>query len=173
MRSFFWSVSLRIQSERGKIWTRKNSVVSLCIQSKCGKIRTRKNSVFGHFSSVQANVLRRIYLYNFNKRDSTRNIFGNISRLFFETAISQKSFERLLVRNLYLSSQLKNYCCGRALKGQVSKFTGGNTVNSFRTLAESHKRLKLTEEFAQSQKKADLRHFIQNSPRRNCDEIPS
>ena len=29
--SFFWSVSLRIQSE-------------------CGKIRTKKNSVFGHFS---------------------------------------------------------------------------------------------------------------------------
>ena len=24
--------------------------VSLCIQSECGKIRTRKNSVFGHFS---------------------------------------------------------------------------------------------------------------------------
>ena len=164
-----YSVFLRIQSERGKIWTRKNSVVSLriqskCgkirtrknpvvslrIQSKCGKIRTRKNSVFGHFSPVQANVLRRISPYNFNKRDSTRNIFGNMSRLFFGTAISQKSFERLLVRNLYLSSYLKNYCCGRALKWQVSKFAGGNTVNSFRTLAESHKRLKLTEEFAQS-----------------------
>ena len=124
--------------------------ISLRIQSKCGKIRTRKNSVFGHFSPVQANVLRRISPYNFNKRDSTRNIFGNMSRLFFGTAISQKSFERLLVRNLYLSSYLKNYCCGRALKWQVSKFAGGNTVNSFRTLAESHKRLKLTEEFAQS-----------------------
>ena len=41
-------VSLRIQSEWGKIRTRKNSVVSLRIQSECGKIWTRKNSVFGH-----------------------------------------------------------------------------------------------------------------------------
>ena len=37
-----YSVSLRIQSE----W-------SLHIQSECGKIRTRKNSVFGQFSRIK------------------------------------------------------------------------------------------------------------------------
>ena len=41
IRSFFWSVFSRI-------WTEYE--VSLRIQSECGKIRTRKSSVFGHFS---------------------------------------------------------------------------------------------------------------------------
>ena len=42
IRSFFWSVFSRIRTEYGKI-------VSLRIQSECGKIRTRKSSVFGPF----------------------------------------------------------------------------------------------------------------------------
>ena len=41
IRSFFWSLFSRIQTEYP---------VSFRIQSECGKIRTRKNSVFGHFS---------------------------------------------------------------------------------------------------------------------------
>ena len=41
IRSFFWSLFFHIQSEYGEI---------LRIQSECGKIRTRKHSVFGHFS---------------------------------------------------------------------------------------------------------------------------
>ena len=41
IRSFLWSVFSRIRTEYGEI---------LRIQSECGKIRTRKNSVFGHFS---------------------------------------------------------------------------------------------------------------------------
>ena len=40
-RSFFWSVFSRFRIE---------CFVSLRIQSECGKIRTRKNSVFGHIS---------------------------------------------------------------------------------------------------------------------------
>ena len=32
--------------------------VSLHIQSECGKIRTRKNSVFGHFSRSEENAFR-------------------------------------------------------------------------------------------------------------------
>ena len=41
IRSFFWSVFSRILNEY---------YVSFRIQSECGKIRTRKSSVFGHFS---------------------------------------------------------------------------------------------------------------------------
>ena len=41
IRSYFWSVFSRIRTEYGEIRS---------IQSECGKIRTRKNSVFGHFS---------------------------------------------------------------------------------------------------------------------------
>ena len=40
--SFFWSVFSLIWTEYGEI--------SLRIQSECGKIQTRKNSVFEHFS---------------------------------------------------------------------------------------------------------------------------
>ena len=40
IRSYFWSVFSRIRTEYE---------VSLRIQSECGKIRTRNNSVFGHF----------------------------------------------------------------------------------------------------------------------------
>ena len=43
--------------------------------------------------------------------------------LFLETAISKNSFERLHVRNLYLLSEANNYCCGRAVQGELSKFT--------------------------------------------------
>ena len=42
--SFFWSVFSRFELNMGRY------PVSLCIQSECGKIRTRKNSVFRHFS---------------------------------------------------------------------------------------------------------------------------
>ena len=45
IRSFFWSVFSRIRTEYGEIHE-----VSLRIQSECGKIRTSKNSIFGHFS---------------------------------------------------------------------------------------------------------------------------
>ena len=41
MRSFFWSVFSSIWTEYGEIRS---------IQSECGKIRTRKSSVLGHFS---------------------------------------------------------------------------------------------------------------------------
>ena len=41
MRSFFWSVLSRIRTEYA---------VSLRTQSECGKIRTKKTSVFEHFS---------------------------------------------------------------------------------------------------------------------------
>ena len=44
IRSFFWSVFSCIQLNTEKY------VVSLRIQSECGKIRTRRNPVFGHFS---------------------------------------------------------------------------------------------------------------------------
>ena len=44
LRSFFWSVFSRTRTEYGEI------LRSLRIQSECGKIQTRKNSVFGHFS---------------------------------------------------------------------------------------------------------------------------
>ena len=63
IRSFFWSVFSRFQTEYGEIRSisriqteygeRLNTErysVSLRIQSEYGKIRTRKNSVFGHFS---------------------------------------------------------------------------------------------------------------------------
>ena len=46
--SFFWYVFSRIQTERYEI--------SLRIQSECGKIRTRKNSVFGHFSRSEITI---------------------------------------------------------------------------------------------------------------------
>ena len=44
IRSIFWSVIYPIRTEYGEIF------VSLHIQSECGKIRTRKYSLFGHFS---------------------------------------------------------------------------------------------------------------------------
>ena len=44
IRSYFWSVFPRIRTEYGEIY------LSLRIQSECGKMRTRNNSVFGHFS---------------------------------------------------------------------------------------------------------------------------
>ena len=43
IRSFFWSVFSHIRTEYG------DASVSLRIQSECGKMQTRKNSVFGHF----------------------------------------------------------------------------------------------------------------------------
>ena len=46
IRSFFWSVFYRIQTENGETEYK----VSLRIQAECGKVRTRKNSVFGHLS---------------------------------------------------------------------------------------------------------------------------
>ena len=44
IRSFFWLVYSCIRTVYGDL------LVNLCIQSESGKIRTRKNSVFGHFS---------------------------------------------------------------------------------------------------------------------------
>ena len=41
---YFWSVFSRIRTEYG------NCIVNLLIQSEYGKIQTRKNSVFGRFS---------------------------------------------------------------------------------------------------------------------------
>ena len=48
-----YGVSLLIQFEYRRIWTRNNSVfgLSLRIQFKYRKIWSRNNSVFGHFSS--------------------------------------------------------------------------------------------------------------------------
>ena len=51
IRSFFWSVFSRIQTEYEEI------LVSLCIQSECGKIWTRKNSVLGHFSLSDCQIV--------------------------------------------------------------------------------------------------------------------
>ena len=53
IRSFFWSVFSRIRTEYGEMFCISPYSVrmrSLHIQSECGKIRTRKNSVFGHIS---------------------------------------------------------------------------------------------------------------------------
>ena len=47
IRSLFWSVFSRIRTEYGEI-------VFLRIQSECGKIRTRKNSVSGHLSCSES-----------------------------------------------------------------------------------------------------------------------
>ena len=44
IRSFFWSLFSRIQTEYGEILRISG------IQFECGKIQIRKNSVFGHFS---------------------------------------------------------------------------------------------------------------------------
>ena len=52
IRSYFWSLFPRIRTEYGEI---RSIEVSLRIQSECGKIRTRNNSVWGDFSrSVRA-----------------------------------------------------------------------------------------------------------------------
>ena len=48
VRSFFWSVFSRIRTEYGEI------LVSLCIQSECGKIRTRKNLYLDTFHAVSS-----------------------------------------------------------------------------------------------------------------------
>ena len=53
-RSFFWSVFPRIRTEKGEILRISPYSVSLRIQSERWKIRTRKNSVFGHFSRSDA-----------------------------------------------------------------------------------------------------------------------
>ena len=49
IRSFLWSVFFRIWTEYG---------VSLRIQSECGKIQTRKNSVFGNFPRSDGHLLK-------------------------------------------------------------------------------------------------------------------
>ena len=59
--SFFWSVFSRIRTEYGQ--TRS----SLRIQSEYGKIRTRKNSVFGHFSRSEF-LSRSDDSHNFSRR---------------------------------------------------------------------------------------------------------
>ena len=46
IRSFFWSLFSRIQTEYGEILRISG------IQFECGKIQIRKNSVFGHFHAV-------------------------------------------------------------------------------------------------------------------------
>ena len=53
IRSFLWSVFFGLNTER--YW------VSLRIQSECGKIRTRKNSVFGHFSRSELSEKKSVY----------------------------------------------------------------------------------------------------------------
>ena len=55
---------------------------------------------------------------------------------------------RFLTRNLYLFSWPNNYCCCRAVQGQLSKFTWINTVISFTTRVKHHKDLKGTAVFA-------------------------
>ena len=59
IRSFFWFVFYRIRTE------------SLRIQSEFGKIRTRKNSVFGHFSRSVISSLHKIHRIQ---------MYGNISK---------------------------------------------------------------------------------------------
>ena len=78
--------------------------------------------------------------------NSTTNGFWSKFQLFFGTDISQT--RRLHIRNLYLFSKPNSYSCGRALQGELSKFTWRNTATAFKTMIESHKDLKGTEVFA-------------------------
>ena len=48
---FFWSVFSRIRTEYGDLLRKSLYCVNLRIQSEYGKMRTRKNLVFGHFSN--------------------------------------------------------------------------------------------------------------------------
>ena len=50
IRSFFWSVFSRIRTEYGEIQSISRHSASFRIQSECGKIWTRKNSIFVHLS---------------------------------------------------------------------------------------------------------------------------
>ena len=64
IRNFFWYVFSAFGLSTGRY------EVSLRIQSECGKIRTRKNSVFGHISwsdlrkSFYKNLLSLIYFWS-------------------------------------------------------------------------------------------------------------
>ena len=90
-RSFFSSVFSRIRTEYG---------VSLCIQSECGKIRTRKNSVFGHFSrSVRLPNLTK-YSLSINKEAIWRNqALINFKKLILD-------FIYLFFNSVYFSKKL-------------------------------------------------------------------
>ena len=82
------------------------------------------------------------------------------------TATSQNNPERLHVRNnLYLFSQANNYCCGKAVQRQLSKFTQKNTVTSFKTLVKSHDLHELVLEKGWSEKfhKSHLKESLKKS----------
>ena len=90
-RSFFSSVFSRIRTEHG---------VSLCIQSEYGKIRTRKHSVFGHF-------LRSVRLPNLTKYSSSISkeaIWRNQALINFKKLILD--FIYLLFNLVYFSKKL-------------------------------------------------------------------
>ena len=99
IRSFFWSVFSRIHTEYGEI---------LRIQSECGKIRTRKSSVFGHFS-------RSFVVEKTNCRK--RSCFSEIFLLLFTTSmlklivfyITWLTFLQLSRRNFRPASFLVRY----------------------------------------------------------------
>ena len=80
IRSFFWSVFSRIRAECGEIL--RIFPLSLRIQSQCGKIRTIKNSLFGHFSrSAPSNFSKQIFVLNKNSQIWDQNC--SIKVLYF------------------------------------------------------------------------------------------
>ena len=58
--------------------------------------------------------------YDFIKARLHHGCFLKYVSTFFGTAISQNS-ERLYLRNPYLFGKPNNYCCGRAVQGQIPK----------------------------------------------------
>ena len=73
--------------------------VSLRIQSECGKIRTRNNSVFGHFSGSDT---RHSILFHRNPEESKS---GKINPISTNVSIMDKPGSRFL-----LPKCLKNAC---------------------------------------------------------------
>ena len=67
-------------------WTRRDTV-SLRIQSECGRIRTRNNSVFGHFLRSVGNCSK-LHSYcineNFSFKRNEKNPLGNFTHQIFK-----------------------------------------------------------------------------------------
>ena len=108
IRSFFWSVFSRIRTKYGEI------LLSLCIQSECGKIRTRKNSRFRHFSrcEVAGRFLRKDVCDNFAKfRGYHLPLFYEICR---KTRLRHSCFSvnfAKLLRTLFYKTPLGHSLC--------------------------------------------------------------
>ena len=122
--------------------------VSFGIQSECGKIRTRKNFVFGHFSrsvgvnfgnsildnsnwdKISEGIIKKIQIWN-RVRLSLRGTKIIVNQILFSKLVKYILFENISKRNL--KKHTISYGMEKSL-AQLSIWTGGLGILDINTL---------------------------------------